>query len=133
MKENTEKCKKLSTTFWQKTTSIKLDGKLRALVVLFLCEPRFFSAISVSALEFLAPDSRRTGLAKPWTPAHGLFLKLHLSPGFNRQGAKNAKIPKRNLPACGNIDFVGLGELGALAVKQIGALQEKAMATRRFR
>jgi len=42
-----------------------------------------------------------------------------------------AKFSRHSLPANGNIDFVGLGDLGVLAVKQIGALQEKTMSKNR--
>ena len=61
--------------------------------------------------------------------AHGLFLKLNMSLVLNRQDAKNAKVPGCSLLSSGNIEFVGLGELGVLAVRQIGALQEKTMYT----
>ncbi|MFZ4394874.1 MAG: hypothetical protein ACOYOU_04520 [Kiritimatiellia bacterium] len=59
--------------------------------------------------------------------AHGLFLKHHISRVFNRQDAKYAKFPRRCLSAGGNIEFVGLGDLGVLAVGQIVKLQEKTM------
>ena len=59
--------------------------------------------------------------------AHGLFLKHHISRVFNRQDAKYAKFPRRWISAGENIDFVGLGDLGVLAVGQIVKLQEKTM------
>ncbi|MFZ4396700.1 MAG: hypothetical protein ACOYOU_13850 [Kiritimatiellia bacterium] len=43
------------------------------------------------------------------------------------QDAKYAKFPRRWLSAGENIDFVGLGDLGVLAVGQIVKLQEKTM------
>ena len=58
---------------------------------------------------------------------HGLFLKHHISRVFNRQDAKYAKVTRRGLSAGGNIEFVGLGDLGVLAVGQIVKLQEKTM------
>ena len=60
---------------------------------------------------------------------HGLFLKHHISRIFNRQDAKYAKFPRRFLSAGENIKFVGLGDLGVLAVGQIVKLQEKTMAS----
>ena len=42
---------------------------------------------------------------------HGLCLKRYMSPVFNRQDAEYAKFPRLSLPASGNIDFVGLGDL----------------------
>ena len=59
--------------------------------------------------------------------AHGLFLKHHISRVFNRQDAKYAKFLRRCLSAGENIEFVGLGDLGVLAVGQIVKLQEKTM------
>ena len=46
---------------------------------------------------------------------------------FNRQDAKYAKFPRRCLSAGENIEFVGLGGLGVLAVGQIVKLQEKTI------
>ncbi|MFZ4395273.1 MAG: hypothetical protein ACOYOU_06550 [Kiritimatiellia bacterium] len=61
------------------------------------------------------------------TGAHGLFLKHHISRVFNRQDAKYAKFSRRCLSAGENIEFVGLGDLGVLAVGQIVKLQKKTM------
>ena len=58
---------------------------------------------------------------------HGLFLKHHISRVFNRQDAKYAKFPRRCLSAGANIELVGLGDLGVLAVGQIVKLQAKIM------
>ncbi|MFZ4397242.1 MAG: hypothetical protein ACOYOU_16625 [Kiritimatiellia bacterium] len=62
---------------------------------------------------------------------HGLFLKHHISRIFNRQDAKYAKFPRRCLFAGQNIEFVGLGDLGVLAVGKIVRLQEKTMGGQR--
>ena len=40
---------------------------------------------------------------------------------------KNAKFPRCSLSAGGTSDFIGLGDLGVLAVRQIGVFQEKTM------
>ncbi len=73
----------------------------------------------------------RRGIRHGVPALHGLFLKHHISRVFNRQDAKYAKCFSRCLFAGGNIDFVGLGDLGVLAVGQIVTLQEKTMACAR--
>ncbi|MFZ4395744.1 MAG: hypothetical protein ACOYOU_08985 [Kiritimatiellia bacterium] len=63
----------------------------------------------------------------PWS-----FPETPHKPRFNRQDAKYAKFPRRCLSAGENIEFVGLGDLGVLAVGQIVKLQEKTMSNSHY-